>query len=98
LDYHVAFSLTKVFLDRSIFIKHRNKKYSLPSEITVGDSEEVHRISYAMNLYTILKWEKFATGHRYFVSFAETHCSIMSLLEHTELLKTKSFTPFFQNQ
>jgi hypothetical protein len=40
---------------------------------------------------------KFATGHRYFVSFAETHCSIVSLPEHTALLKMESLAHFLQN-
>jgi hypothetical protein len=40
---------------------------------------------------------KFATGHRYFVSFAETHCSIVYLPEHTALPKTESLAHFFQN-
>jgi hypothetical protein len=43
------------------------------------------------------KKEKFATGHRYFVSFAETHCSIVSLPEHTALPKTESLVHFLQN-
>jgi hypothetical protein len=41
---------------------------------------------------------KFATGHRYFVSFAETHYSIVSLPKHTALLKKESLTHFFQNR
>jgi hypothetical protein len=37
---------------------------------------------------------KFATGHRYFMSFAETHCSIVSLPEH-RIAKNRKFGTFF---
>jgi hypothetical protein len=40
---------------------------------------------------------KFAIGHRYFVSFAETHCSIVFLPGHTALPKTESLAHFLQN-
>jgi hypothetical protein len=41
---------------------------------------------------------KFATGHRYFVSFAETHYPIVSLPKHTASLKKESLTHFLQNR
>jgi hypothetical protein len=37
------------------------------------------------------------TRHRYFVSFAEIHGSIVSLPEHTALLKIESLAHFLQN-
>jgi hypothetical protein len=39
--------------------------------------------------------EKFDTGHCYFLSFAKTHCLIVSLPQHTALLKMERLAHFF---
>jgi hypothetical protein len=39
---------------------------------------------------------KFAIGYRYFLAFAQTHCSIVSLPEHTALSKPENPHTFFK--
>jgi hypothetical protein len=63
--------------------------------MTIFASNKIIRKISLLNYNNIMG--KFATGHRYFVSFAETHCSIVYLLEHTALPKTESLAHFFQN-